>query len=93
MTAAPAAEITFALHASKRAIKYESVGSKKPREAVILEDRMALLPDTPAGFSPRSGGYKEIAALATKLNQIQLDQDFLDYLYYADVDTASGSAD
>jgi len=63
-----------------------------PRGAIMsygkLEEnpaRLVSLPAKPTGFRPKEGTYAAIAALAVRLNEIQIRSGFLDYIYAPDI--------
>ena len=52
------------------------------------EDRYKSLPDRPAQYTPLKGSYREVSNAAVGLNEAQLRSDFLDYLFFPEVETA-----
>ncbi|MDF2993068.1 MAG: hypothetical protein K0S37_3582 [Microbacterium sp.] len=76
---APPLELEFELAVSKRAAVIRHKADERDQE------RYDKLPDVPASHRPFTGTYAEVAARAKQLNEGQLRNSFLDYLYYPDI--------
>lgn len=74
----PKADSQYHLVADKRALV------KRGGELTFHEGRFNDLPDRPKNFKPIRGTYAQVSEAANRLNAVQENSGFLDYVYSPD---------